>query len=84
MNNDPSIGREYLDRRGAGHALEGASDLPLAEAGEAARLALVGHDAFPTACALVSFFDWCAHRIHFVSLGTFCGTFCTPKSILTH
>jgi hypothetical protein len=44
------------DFAAAGHAnsLGDAGDLSLAEAGETARLALVGHDAFPTACAQVS------------------------------
>jgi hypothetical protein len=55
VDNNPSVGWKDFDRCGAGHAAECARDFALAKAGETAGLALVGHDAFPS--AQVSFFD---------------------------
>jgi hypothetical protein len=48
------------DRTATGHAngFGDAGDLSLAEAGWTARLALVGHDALPTALAFLSFSAW--------------------------
>src|SRR5262245_11113126 len=59
-NHDPVVAGLGLERDRAAPGLANrpghAAQFPLAEAGEAARLALVGHDAFPTACAQVVIF----------------------------
>src|SRR5215471_7587563 len=66
-NHDPVVAGLGLERDRAAPGLANrpghAAQFPFAEAGEAARLALVGHDAFSTACAQESFFDLRAHSI---------------------
>jgi hypothetical protein len=71
VDHNPSVSWKDFDGCGPGHATERARDFALAKASAAARLTLVGHDAFPTDCAQMLLF-WGRALHHFGSFCKFC------------